>query len=477
MKHKIQTLLLAFLLPVLCAVGQNATTQPDKNTGTAQVDGNTGATKTDKNTANNGDANPTADDSVMVNFLTCAPGDLIHRLYGHTALRVTSPQEDWAVNYGWFSFNTPNFVMKFILGLTDYSMAYQTMPIFIMDFSRDDMGITEQHLNLTPAEAAYVKKALEKTLQSEGSDRRDYNFNDPATGRSTQESIIAARWTYRYNFLYDNCTTRAVAVIKEALKANGETLVYPSFAASQETTTQRKMIHEFTTNSPWFEFGQDLLLGPEVDEEHTMQELLDSLNFLPTYAQNFFQDAQIKDKDGKMRPLVGETSNLTPFLMPQERHPAFPLSPAAVMGIIAAVAVLISFSQRKAEKKAATAGTKTQAQRAWRIWGNAFDFTCWTAQGIVGILLVIMVGWSEHPAVGTNWLLLVFNPLFFLGIPARLMNKKLDFGFACFSLAMAAAMLIVYLAGVQQIPIGIVIFLAAIAARAFVCITCTKAKI
>lgn len=470
MKHKIQVLLLAILLPVFCAVAQNTTQQPDGNTGATQVDGNTGATKTNKNAADNSNAAPTAEDSVVVNLLTCSPGDLIHRLYGHTALRVITPEEDWAVNYGWFSFNTPNFIMKFILGLTDYSMAYQTMPIFLMDFMRDDMGVTEQQLNLTPAEAKHVKEALYKTLQSEGSDRHDYNLQDPTTGQRKQESIIAARWTYRYNFLYDNCTTRAVDAIKEALKANGETLVYPSLAANQETTTQRKMIHEFTTNSPWFEFGQDLLLGPEVDEEHTMQELLDGLNFLPTYAQNFFQEAQIKGKDGKMRPLVTETSNLTPFLVPQERHPAFPLSPSVVMGIIAAVAVLISFSQRKAEQKAAAAGTKTPAQHAWRIWGNAFDFTCWTAQGIVGILLVIMVGWSEHPAVGTNWLLLIFNPLFFLGIPARLMSKKFDFGFACFSLVMAIAMLVVYLAGVQQIPVGVVIFLAAIAARALVVI-------
>lgn len=474
MKHKIQALLFAILLPALCAVGQNTTQQPDGNTGATQVDGNTGATKTDNKATSNGGDGQAAGDSVVVNLLTCSPGDQVHRLYGHTALRVITPQEDWAVNYGWFSFNTPNFVMKFILGLTDYSMAYQTMPIFLMDFMRDDMSVTEQQLNLTPAEAKHVKDALYKTLLSEGSDRHDYNLQDPTTGQRKQESIVAARWTYRYNFLYDNCTTRAIAVVKDALKANGETLVYPSLSTSQETTTQRKMIHEFTTNSPWFEFGQDLLLGPEVDEEHNMQELLDGINFLPAYAQNFFQEAQIKSKDGKLRPLVGETSNLTPFLIPQERHPAFPLSPTVVMGIIAAAAVLISFSQRKAEQKAAAAGAKTPAQRAWRIWGNAFDFTCWTVQGLVGILLVIMVGWSEHPAVGTNWLLLVFSPLFFLGIPARLLNKKLDFGFACFSIAMAAVMLVVYLAGVQQIPVGIVIFLAAIAARALVVIGLPK---
>ena len=68
---------------------------------------------------------------VEIAFLTCSPGREVHRMYGHTAIRILSDEEDWAVNFGWFSFNTPGFVMKFILGLTDYSAAWQTMPLFV----------------------------------------------------------------------------------------------------------------------------------------------------------------------------------------------------------------------------------------------------------------------------------------------------------------------------------------------------------
>lgn len=451
MKNKILALLFLATLSTIFSFAQKA----------ELVDAKTGATTMAEDTR-------LADgDTATVSFLTCSPGDEIHRLYGHTALRIVTPQSDWAVNFGWFSFNTPNFVMKFILGLTDYSMAYQTMPIFITDLMRDDMGVTEQVLNLTPAEAASLSLAMRHLLENNGFDRRDYTFNNPTTGQSTDETILSAHWTYRYNFLYDNCTTRAVDAIRDALEAHGETLVFPALAMGQQnTTTQRMMIHEFTRYSPWYEFGQDLLLGPEVDQEHSMQELADSLNFLPTYAQNFFSHAQIRSKDGSLRPLVCKTQSLTPFLVPQERHPSVPFSPLGAFATLCGVAIIITLFERKSNLAAQRIGSPTAAQRAWRIWGNAFDITMWTLLGIVGILLAIMVGWSEHPAVGTNWLLLIFNPLFFLGIPARLMGGKFESAFAWFATIMAIAIMLVDICGLQDIPYAMFPITVAVITRA-----------
>lgn len=453
MTRKILTIIIALLLPAVVSVAQNAE---------STTDGTTGATAQHREAIDTDEAN----DTTVVSFLTCSPGDQIHRLYGHTALRLQYGQEDWAVNFGWFSFNTPNFVMKFILGLTDYSMAYQTMPIFIMDLMRDDMGITEQVLNLTPEEAAYVKKAMRNVLESEGYETHDYAFSNPTTGVPKKETVLGAHWTYRYNFLYDNCTTRAVDAIKEAVKACGEELVYPSIVEHGKTTTQRTMIHEFTTKSPWYEFGQDLLLGPEVDETHTIKALVDSVNFLPTYAENFFENAKIKGKDGSVRPLVSKTQSLTPFLVPQERHPAVPFTPMILFGALCGVAIIITMFERKANLAAQRIGAPTASQRAWRIWGNAFDFTMWTLLGIVGILLVIMVGWSEHPAVGTNWLLLIFNPLFFLGIPARLVGGKFESIFAWFATIMAIATMLVDICGLQDLPYALIPIVITVTTRA-----------
>lgn len=458
MLKKITTSLIAIFIPLVAAFGQNNAAAADGTTGATTVDGTTEAT------AQNADAKQSLSDesTTVISLLTCTPGDEIHRLYGHTALRTIEREDggdgkwnyksDWAVNFGWFSFNTPNFLMKFILGLTDYSMANQTMGIFIEDLLRDNMAVREQVLNLTPEEAAHVKKACNDILSAEGFENHEYRFeNNPLP-----ERIQAANWTYRYNFLYDNCTTRAIDIVKEALKANGETLVYSGL--EEKITTQREMIHEFTKDSPWYEFGQDLLLGPEVDEKHTMQELTDSINFLPTYAENFFEHAQIKGKDGQLRPLVSDSHSLTPFFQPQPHKPAVPFGPIPVAGVILALALVVTMGQRKARDE--------KAQRAWRIWGNALDFTMMAVQGAVGILLVIMVGWSEHPAVGTNWLLLLFNPLFFLGIPARLWWKKLERCYCWFACLMALGVILVGAFGLQHIPYALYPYAIAVALRA-----------
>ncbi|MER8307342.1 DUF4105 domain-containing protein, partial [Acinetobacter baumannii] len=51
-------------------------------------------------------------DSIQFSLLTCAPGNEIYALFGHTAIRYQnfSRGVDLVFNYGMFSFNTPHFV-------------------------------------------------------------------------------------------------------------------------------------------------------------------------------------------------------------------------------------------------------------------------------------------------------------------------------------------------------------------------------
>lgn len=350
---------------------------------------------------------PAPVDSLQASLLTCAPGHQIHRLYGHTALRfqeAARPKADWTYNFGWFSFDTPNFVMKFVLGLTDYSMCQESTALFLSGQIADDMPVTEQVLNLTPQEARSLQTAMQRILSRKGSQRRDFEV-EGLSGLDTL-SLITPDWTYRYNFLYDNCTTRAVQAVVKAVEENGEQVVYPTLKGSRQQLTQREMIHEFTRQSPWYQFGQDLLLGPEVDQKHSVQEMT-RLNFLPTYAQNFFAVAKIKDAQGRLRPLVRHTQPLFP-LTPQPKKPALPFGPDLVLWSWLGLGILLTFGEYRSRRS----GEPTQ--RAWRIWSGTFDTLSLTLMGLVGVFLTLMVGWSEHPAVGTNWLLSLFHPLLLL---------------------------------------------------------------
>lgn len=468
--HLLQTLLSVFLglmagLPVLGQTAMRSIAEAEELTGPDDSAGPESG----------------ADSTLRISLLTCSPGHEVHRLYGHTALRIQTAEEDWAVNFGWFSFNTPGFVMKFILGLTDYSAAWQTMPLFVYDFARDGMGVTEQQLNLTPAEARRVRQEMRRVLETQGYDVYDIPMKG-LEGKVFPQQVLAAHWTYRYNFLYDNCTTRAVDALRAAIEAEGEQLLVNGGNAAGGQKTQRGMIHEFTGQSPWYELGQDLLLGPEVDETHAWQTLADAWNphpddgstarahtprnFLPAYVFQTFGQCYIRDAHGHVRPLVARTVNLSPFLQRTPDRPAFPLPPLTAGGILLAVAALVSFGEWKSlaqEPQGASA-------RAWRIWSNAFDILLWTTMGSVGCILTILTGWSEHPAVGTNWLTFLFCPAFFWAIVCRFRSSGGDFVVAVVSLVAVAFTLVSRLAGWQQIPSAVLLFAAAAGLRAIVAV-------
>ena len=116
-------------------------------------------------------------DSLEVSLLTCAPGHEVYRLYGHTALRVRNvaePSSDYTYNFGWFSFDTPNFVMRFVLGRTDYSMAKESTALFVQSYLQDDAQVTAQVLALTPEEAHDVAQALNAIVEQHNPEVREY---------------------------------------------------------------------------------------------------------------------------------------------------------------------------------------------------------------------------------------------------------------------------------------------------------------
>ena len=402
-------------------------------------------------------------DSLEVSLLTCAPGHEVYRLYGHTALRVRNVARptDYTYNFGWFSFDTPNFVMRFVLGRTDYSMAKESTALFVQSYLQDDAQVTAQVLALTPEEARDVAQALNAIVEQHDPEVREYVVPG-LNGEQDRLTLEMPHWTYRYNFLYDNCTTRALAAVQSALEKHGERLVFPDLKNDGALLTQRRMIHEFTAQSPWYEFGQDLLLGPEVDREFAREDL-PKMNFLPIYAQKMWQSAKIQGADGKMRSLVVVESPLIPFTT-STHEVTLPLTPKVVFWGLLCLAVLLTIGeQRSLDRTVVT-------RRAWRIWVGTFDTLFFVLTGLVGVVLTLLVGWSEHPAVGTNWLLTLFCPLWLLYVAFyfwALRKQRRDFA-VLVPLLGAVGYFVAWAAGLQwfspaTVPLALILLLRGVA--------------
>ena len=91
----------------------------------------------------NGQAIASDNDSIRLSLLTCAPGEEIYSLFGHTAIRYEDPANgiDAVFNYGLFSFNTPNFILRFSLGETDYQLGATDYARFAAEYAFDGRSV------------------------------------------------------------------------------------------------------------------------------------------------------------------------------------------------------------------------------------------------------------------------------------------------------------------------------------------------
>ena len=313
-------------------------------------------------------------DSLRVSLLTCSPHDEVYSLYGHTALRIENLQtgEDFVVNYGIFSFEKPFFILRFVFGLTDYEMGIIPLNYFMEEYSYWGSSVTQQVLNLTKVEKERFMLALSENYRPENR-------------------------VYRYNFFYNNCTTRARDILVESLDGAVE---YNDTVPDHLTFL--KMLHEKTAAHPWAALGNDLLLGIGADREVS----LDEKQFLPEDMLLSADSAYILQNDGTRRKLVSEKTILLPARDIPAENSSFP-SPVVISGAILLLSVLFSFVEWK------------KGNYFW--W---YDILLFLLCGICGIVLTAMI-FSAHPTVSQNAQILLFNPLFLIfGIKAIVRFRK-----------------------------------------------------
>ena len=303
-------------------------------------------------------------DSVRISLLTCAPGSEIYALFGHSAIRYENSEkdQDWVFNYGMFSFKEPNFVMRFVKGETDYQLGVVPFRYFETEYALRGSSVYQQVLNLTDEEKVRLISLLE-------------------------ENYLPSNRVYRYNYFYDNCTTRARDKVEESIQGK---VVYPE---TEKEVSFRDIIHEFTAGSEWGEFGIDLCLGSEADEPIDERKQM----FAPFYMMEAARGAMIHRADTVV-PLVLEEFKVVDAVL--EDEPAFPLSPmTCAMGLLVATAFVVGWGIRKG--------------RPCLAWNVLMFFL----QGLGGCIVAFLFFFSLHPTVGSNWLLMLFHPLALFYLP------------------------------------------------------------
>jgi len=301
-------------------------------------------------------------DSATISLITCSPGEEAYSKFGHTAIRIKDPSKgvDVVFNYGIFSFETENFYYKFIKGETDYQLGVYETGFFLPEYAARNSIVWEQVINLTPSE----KRSL---------------INNLLTNYEPQNRI------YRYNFIFDNCSTRPRDKIISAI--NG----YIKFQPANESNTFRQWIGVYVGTDTWLKLGIDVIFGMDADKTATQNESM----FLPEVLMSDFQNAEIYTFEGQSRKLVVQKPNIL-VEKKEVREPtsSWLLKPMTISLFLLLVGIIITLWDIKR-----------------KLHFKLFDTVILIITGLGGLIAFYLMFFSAHPLVRFNLNLLWLNPL------------------------------------------------------------------
>jgi hypothetical protein len=284
-----------------------------------------------------------------ISIITCGAGDELYSLFGHTAIRIidSTNNTDIVYNWGGFTFDQPNFYLKFLRGKLLYYSSADYFPDFMYEYIYEHRSVYEQVLNIDSAAKKRIINAV--------------NFNMSGDNKF-----------YKYDFLLDNCTTRVKNIIFENNKtATIKTRIVP------EGITARDMIHYYLErgNQLWTELGIDILLGSRVDRPVSNDEAM----FLPEFFMKGLDNTEISS-----HPFV--KSNTVILQGAAKAKPAWKYLPLVVT---AAVCFLLFFISTLKTKWAKTII-------------KFFDALLLYITGLIGVLILFMWFATDHTVCRNN---------------------------------------------------------------------------
>jgi hypothetical protein len=299
--------------------------------------------------------------ALRISLITCTPGAELYSVFGHNALRIvdSAAGTDIAYNFGTFNFDDPDFYTKFVRGKLQYFLSQENFTDFLFAYQYFKRGVSEQVLNLTEKEKKEIQRALFENL--------------------TEENRY-----YKYDFFYDNCSTRLRDIIFKT-KSN-QAFNPPQFVANG--LTFRDHLHTYLDRAEmkWTRLGIDIILGLEADRRMTVSDAM----FLPEFLAMGVNATEINGKK-----LSIEESTLIPDQQTAPTSGVFWTNPFFIFFFISILMIL-------------PLGTKIPAYGKFQSILQKIVFTC---TGLLGLLLIFMWIGTDHQTTAKNLNLIWAFPL------------------------------------------------------------------
>jgi len=305
-------------------------------------------------------------------LLTCGPGTETYSIYGHSALRIIIREKhtDTVYNWGVFDFDTPNFAWKFAKGRLDYMISAETASSFLGVYVFEHRYVVSQQINIDSKE---IQKLVELV-----------NENNKPENRK-----------YRYDFFYDDCTTRIRDLLEKSI---GEKLKYPP-EEKGKIPTFRDMVGKYQKSYPWLKFGVDLIMGSTSDRKSNFRDRM----FLPIEMKDELSETVVH-RSGKMIPLLQNPVVLVNFEPPVVKS-LFLVSPPFVF-TLAITLILILTGLIKSRKII-----------------RLIDITIYLVFSILSVLMIFFNFFTDHEQMRWNLNIILLNPFIIVCFILLILNK------------------------------------------------------
>ncbi len=310
---------------------------------------------------------PVAGSELTVYLMTMGPGQQVWERFGHNAIRIRDDLHgtDIAYNYGMFSFEQENFILRFIRGQMDYWMEGWDARLMAEAYVRSGRSVWMQELNLTSEQRAELRDFL--------------NWNSLPENRF-----------YRYDYYRDNCSTR----VRDAIDLVVGGAIRGATEDRPSGTTYRDHTRILTAADPPVYAGLMLGLGPLVDREISVWEEM----FLPMQLMAHVREIEIPAGAAGSSPLVAaefEVFQAEPLDM------ATPPTRTVWVGLVGvAIAALMVAAARRARRSTAAGFVFGGLAGGWAL-----------VAGTLGLVLFGLWTFTAHEVAYRNENLLYVTPL------------------------------------------------------------------
>ena len=308
----------------------------------------------------------------LVYLLTCGPGTETYSIYGHSALRIVISEKhtDKVYNWGVFDYETSNFAWKFAKGRLDYMLDTEIFNGFLKGYYFEKRYVYSQKINIDAKETSRLIELINENL-------RPGNIK------------------YRYDFFYDDCTTRIRDLLEKAI---GKNLIYPP-PESGKIPTFRDMVAKYQNPYPWLKFGVDLIMGSTADKKAFFRDRM----FLPIDMKDELSKTVIQRSEKRI-PLLQNPVFLLSFEPPSIKQNFF-ISPPFIFTLVIILILILA--------------ALTKNRRAVRI----IDITIYSVFSLLSILMIFFNFFTDHVQMRWNLNIIWLNPFIIVCLVMLLMNK------------------------------------------------------